>query len=160
MESVKLSADQQRLAADNRGLAYHIAKQLRNHGVDREDLESEALAALCRAAAFFDPSRGIKFSSYACRAIVFKLIRFVELEHREQFLQLESLDQFGRDDEEHELDAPEQCERIRAKLPRRLWRILWLRSGEGMKLKDVARRFGVSKERIRQLQKNAMARIA
>ena len=159
MESIKLTDDQQQLAADNRGLAFHIAGKFRNHGVDREDLESEALAALCRAAAFFDPSRGVKFSSYACRAIIFKLIRFIELERREQFPQLENLDQFGSDEAEHELDAPEQVERIRRKLPKRLWRILWLRSGEELKLKEVARRFGVSKERIRQLQKNAMERL-
>lgn len=56
-------AEQEALA--HRGLAVACAQRFAGRGVPMEELISEAQAALCQAAARFDESRGVRFSTYA-----------------------------------------------------------------------------------------------
>lgn len=57
------------LVVDNQGLARAFAGRYRNRGVTADDLDQIALEALVRAVDRFDPSRGLKFSTYAARMI-------------------------------------------------------------------------------------------
>ncbi len=69
-----MTAERQRLIEENTGLAWLMAFQLwpspriRRLG-DFEDVLQTAFAGLCRAADYYDPNRGIKFSTYACKVI-------------------------------------------------------------------------------------------
>ncbi len=57
------------LVVDNQGLAIAFARRYRDRGVPSEDLEQVAMEALVRAVDRFDPSRGIRFSTFAARTI-------------------------------------------------------------------------------------------
>lgn len=72
----ELPPERQRQVLDlyqsNRGLAFStLIKFARRTGRDhlRDDFEWVALGALWKAALGFDPARGIKFSTYACRCV-------------------------------------------------------------------------------------------
>ncbi len=63
-----MTQEQQQLVLDNRGIARLAARRLsQNVRSDQEEDEVKGCAqlALCRAAARFDPKRGVKFASYA-----------------------------------------------------------------------------------------------
>jgi RNA polymerase sigma factor (sigma-70 family) len=66
--------DRDELVLQNLGLARWVAGRFKGHGVDLDDLLQEANLALIKAAKAYDPSRGIKFSTYAARAIRYELI--------------------------------------------------------------------------------------
>ena len=57
------------LVADNTGLAIAFARRYRDRGVPTEDLEQIALEALVVSVDRFDPTRGVRFSTYAARLI-------------------------------------------------------------------------------------------
>lgn len=57
------------------------------------------------------------------------------------------------------LDVREQLELCRYWLPAKWWRVLWLRFAEGRTLEDIGKTMRVTKERVRQLQAKAMARL-
>lgn len=59
----------EQLASDNMGLAYKIAHDYGNCGLETEDLESAALFGLAKAAMSYDQSRGVWFSVFAARCI-------------------------------------------------------------------------------------------
>jgi RNA polymerase sigma factor (sigma-70 family) len=54
----------------NIGLVLAMAKKPRDHGRDFDELVSEGNVSLLRSVDKFDCSRGYKFSTYACRAIL------------------------------------------------------------------------------------------
>ena len=71
-----LTDAEQAMVRDNaRLVTYAVRRYLRRGGrpagpdVDADDLLSVAALALCRAARLFDPSRGVRFGTYAFRAI-------------------------------------------------------------------------------------------
>src|SRR5262249_41174416 len=73
--------EQQRLAAANTGLAWGQAfAQHRSSGgaLDLDELASEALVALTRAAINYDPNYGTKFSTFAVVSIKRQLWRYVK----------------------------------------------------------------------------------
>lgn len=49
----------------HRGLARLLAQEISAPGLDHQDLEQEALIALWKASKQWDPSRGVKFTTYA-----------------------------------------------------------------------------------------------
>ena len=55
----------QRLVQANLRFVILVAKQYRSHGIPLEDLVNEGNIGLLKAAARFDPERGIRFISYA-----------------------------------------------------------------------------------------------
>ena len=71
-----LTKEQRKLIEDNMGLAGWAAKRysnLQNIGVAYDDIAQEARLGLVRAAAAFDPTRGIPFGSFAARIIINQL---------------------------------------------------------------------------------------
>lgn len=71
--------DPERLAADNMRLAHWMAYRFANqYGVDPEEADNQAQAALTAAANAYDPSRGTKFSSTAAAYIRNSLRRLVK----------------------------------------------------------------------------------
>ncbi len=60
-----LNADQQKLILDNMGIATFVAKKFYGTSFTEEDLISEAQVGVALAAVRFDPSRGIKFTTFA-----------------------------------------------------------------------------------------------
>ncbi|MEM9915573.1 MAG: sigma-70 family RNA polymerase sigma factor [Planctomycetota bacterium] len=67
---VRADALRTQIADTNLALVLAMAKRTRMHPGDFPDLISEGNMALLRAADKFDVSRGFKFSTYACRAIL------------------------------------------------------------------------------------------
>lgn len=59
----------ERLVSSNMMLAYSIANKYRGSSMNMADLESAAMFGLAKAAVSYDPSRGIRFSSFAAPCI-------------------------------------------------------------------------------------------
>jgi RNA polymerase primary sigma factor len=57
--------ERQAMILRHRRLAYKMARRYEGFGVDREDLEQEAISGLIKAVDRFDPTRGTAFSTYA-----------------------------------------------------------------------------------------------
>lgn len=77
-KSFKLSAEQQRLAAENINLARREAWRLqRTTEIDYDTLEGAALEGLCKAAYRYDPLSGYKFSSLAVPTIRGELLHYI-----------------------------------------------------------------------------------
>ena len=69
--SYRLTDEQQKLVVDNMKLVpYIIAKYIGSKFADDEDIISDGYVGLCNAAATFDESAGVKFSTYACTCIL------------------------------------------------------------------------------------------
>lgn len=62
----KLTPEQAKLVEDNHNLIYHV---LLKYHWDIDKYYGIAAIGLCNAAKMFDPTKGIKFSTYACIAI-------------------------------------------------------------------------------------------
>jgi RNA polymerase sigma factor (sigma-70 family) len=70
MARLPLTAEQQQLVNDNLALARHVARPFRLRWRQQaDDITSAAVLGLCEAAASFDPSRGLKFVTFAHRRI-------------------------------------------------------------------------------------------
>ncbi len=71
MATIRLTNEQRDLAGRNMGLAGHAAKLVWNRGhqmSEIKDLTQAAMVGLCNATRTYDPSKGIKFSTYAGKA--------------------------------------------------------------------------------------------
>ena len=139
------------------------------------DLISEGSLALLRSVERFDVSRGFKFSTYACRAILKSFHRLAHRmgRYRRQF-PVEFDPDFEQGDlltdrrERHWRDAIEDVREVLARNLARLTdleqRILWERFfavGRGGKrtLAEIAGTVGFSTERVRQIQHRALRKI-
>jgi DNA-directed RNA polymerase specialized sigma subunit len=69
----RLTEAQQRLVADNRGIAGAVARRYIGRGIEFRELRSLGYLAMCEAALTWSPERGCKFTTYAFRACVYKL---------------------------------------------------------------------------------------
>ncbi|RMF83120.1 MAG: sigma-70 family RNA polymerase sigma factor [Planctomycetota bacterium] len=168
------------IANANLGLVPTMVERSRITGVDFSELISEGHLALLRSIDKFDCSRGFKFSTYACRAILTSITRAVALmaRHRSRFpteydpdLQKgDVIEQRRAGFEEHcveelqrilKANSAELSEVERSVLNDRFGLLERDRSGdEVMKtLRQVADNFGVTKERVRQIQNKALAKL-
>lgn len=159
------------LVEKNLGLAYSMTGRFATRRLDDNELLSDALLALMRAADRFNPWIGFRFSTYACNVIARALIRRSKLEskYRQRFhVQYDTL-----------CDRPECLPDSHTDLyVERLNRALKTNLGELTDLESnvIARRFstdrkarltlkelgdvvGLSKERIRQIQKMALRKL-
>ena len=75
-EPIKLSAEKNKLVLENMGLVKYIVNKVGVPKQYREDAEAEGYLTLVKAMASFDESRGVKFSTYAYKAILGKVCWF------------------------------------------------------------------------------------
>lgn len=70
-----MTAEQNRLVTENFGLVHACAKRYVGRGVEYDDLYQSGCEGLIKAAAGFDSSRNIRFSTYAVPAILGEIRR-------------------------------------------------------------------------------------
>lgn len=163
------------IAADNLGLVYALYKETRIANVDGDELLSEGMMALTRAIDTFDPWRGFRFSTYACYAIIRAFYRAGLKEAKRR--QHEPVNFETELERGHWADIHRAEESIL--YAERLTRILMSGAVEltamekdiltqrfpmeigmqGRTLADIGEEMNLSKERVRQIQNSALAKL-
>ncbi len=163
----------------NLPLVLAMAKRTRLNGIDYNELISEGNMALLRSVSKFDCSRGFKFSTYACRAILksFSRVAMRTTRYRGRFPteydpSLEKSDYIETKREEEHGDCVEELRGVLnsnlADLSDIEWTVIRSRfalgpSGEAKAepktLEQVGSIIGVTKERVRQIQNKALRKL-
>ncbi len=168
------------IAQSNLALVLAMAKRVRHSDMDFADLISEGNMALLRAIDKFNVSRGFKFSTYACRAILkaFSRSGIKHSQYRQLFPTdfdptLERSDFQRRKFDDHEGDCANEVMRIvednRCDLTDVEQAVIHHRfaikdestRGEPapLTLEQVGQIVGLTKERVRQIQNKALDKI-
>lgn len=172
------------LAQTNLALVLAMAKRTRMSEIDFADLVSEGNMALLRAVDKFDVSRGFKFSTYACRAILkafsrtgVKLSKYRAMFPTDFDPKLERSDYQEEKNDRHEAECVDEIRLIlrsnRAELTDIEREVIEHRfalgrdrqAGRGdrgtspLTLEQVGRIIGVTKERVRQIQNKALEKL-
>ena len=181
----KADAYRDQIAQTNLALVLAMAKRTRMSEVDFSDLVSEGNMALLRAVDKFDAARGFKFSTYACRAILkafsrsgVKLSKYRQLFPTDFDPKLEKSDFMEKKREEHEHDCADEIRAIirenQADLTDIEQEVIAHRfairadkpagneaeaDANPLTLEQVGKIIGVTKERVRQIQNKALAKI-
>ncbi len=163
----------------NLPLVLAMAKRTRLGGVDYNELISEGNVALLRSVAKFDCSRGFKFSTYACRAILksFSRVAVRTARYRCRFPTEydPSLEKSDLLDVKREVEAGDCMSELRSVLNRNLadlsdieWTVINSRFALNARadekptpktLEEVGAIIGVTKERVRQIQNKALRKL-
>ncbi|MGA2581706.1 MAG: sigma-70 family RNA polymerase sigma factor [Tepidisphaeraceae bacterium] len=164
------------LVRTNLALVLAMAKRTRLGDVDFAEIVSEGNMALLRAMDKFSADRGFKFSTYACRAILkaFSRTAMKSTRHRTRFPvefepEMERSDWADRRRDSIEDDCIDE---LKAIVERNLAdlssveqtvikrRFNWEQAQESpLTLEEVGKIIGVTKERVRQIQNKALAKI-
>lgn len=185
----KAEAYRDQIAQTNLALVLAMAKRTRMSEVDFGDLVSEGNMALLRAVDKFDASRGFKFSTYACRAILKAFSRSgMKLSKHRKLFPTGFEPEFERSDymevkrKTEEEDCADEVKRIvetnQAHLSKIEQQVIKHRfklvapdvrnepepkikrdDGKPLTLQQVGQIIGVTKERVRQIQNAAMTKI-
>jgi len=156
-----------RITSANIGLVYKCLN-LTYIQAEEADLSSAGSFALIRAVENFDPWRNTRFATYACRAILRSFTIFLRRKHRTVTLPEDDLLLV-------EVEKPEQRDESmidglvsllnsesRGGLSEREYKIIMDRFGIGRNpriLCDIAADYGVSRERIRQIEQRALDKL-
>lgn len=167
-----------RLTQANIRLVLSTARRPQFRGLDFNEVISAGNFALLRSIDRFDCSRGFKFSTYACQGIFQRILHVVDStrRYRKRFVS-EFEEALERDDSavrRHDNQAAEWVEELsdilkanRAGLTGLEHAVIQHRfglagvatAGRPMTLKEVGALMGVTKERIRQIQNRALAKL-
>jgi len=164
------------LTRTNLALVLAMAKRTRLGDVDFAEVVSEGNMALLRAVDKFSADRGFKFSTYACRAILKAFSRTAQKHnrHRTRFPvefepDLEKSDWSDRRRDAVEVDLTDELKQIVDRNLANLTdveetvikrRFNWQQFEDSpLTLEDVGKIIGVTKERVRQIQNKALAKI-
>ena len=164
------------LVRTNLALVLAMAKRTRLGDVDFAEVVSEGNMALIRAVDKFNVDRGFKFSTYACRAILkaFSRTALKASKHRTRFPVEFEPDMEKSDWSDRKRDAVEEdcIDELKAIVSRNLAdlseveetvirrRFNWEQQDESpLTLEEVGQIIGVTKERVRQIQNKALAKI-
>jgi RNA polymerase primary sigma factor len=164
------------LVRTNLALVLAMAKRTRLGEVDFAEVVSEGNMALLRAVDKFSADRGFKFSTYACRAILkaFSRTAMKASKHRTRFPVEFEPDLEKSDWADRRRDAIEDdcIDELKAIVDRNLAdlssveqtvirrRFNWQQAEDSpMTLEEVGKIIGVTKERVRQIQNKALAKI-
>ena len=164
------------LVRTNLALVLAMAKRTRLGDVDFAEIVSEGNMALIRAVDKFNVERGFKFSTYACRAILkaFSRTAMKHSRHRTRFPvefdpDMEKSDWVDKKRDVVEEDCIDELkqivERNLAELSDTEQTVLrrrfnWEQTEEQpLTLEEVGQIIGVTKERVRQIQNKALAKI-
>jgi RNA polymerase sigma factor (sigma-70 family) len=168
-------ATREKLVHANLALVPSMAKRMRGTDLDFSDLVSEGHMAILRSVEKFDVSRGFKFSTYACRAIIACFRRMASKAHKNNArfpvaftTEMEHSDFDERYHEQQRQDAidmvREVLQRNKATLNEMECRIIHERfsmpaDGKRRTLGQISLSVGLSVERVRQIIKEALAKI-
>ena len=165
------------IAESNLALVLAMAKRARINAVDFSDQISEGNMALLRSVDKFDVSRGFKFSTYACRAILKGFYRqgMKDTRHRQRFPTtfdpaMESGDSSETRRREDQWDSAREVKQLMQENKADLSTIELVvlqhrfgfepgRSGRPLTLSQVGKLIGVTKERVRQIQNKALGKL-
>jgi RNA polymerase primary sigma factor len=166
------------LAQANIGLVLAMARRSHFGNLDPNEVVSAGNYALLRSIDRFDWSRGYKFSTYACQGILQRILHVVEAtkRYRSRFISDfdESLEKDDAPDRRHQAqeescvdDLKDVLARNRACLTELEQVVITRRFGldgasgseEPMTLQKLGGIMGVTKERIRQIQKRALHKL-
>ena len=158
----------------NMSLVLAMAKRTRIPSVDFPELVSEGNMALLRAIDGFDVSRGYKFSTYACRAILKgfnrmagKMGRYVsrfgvsydpDIEPSDYDVHKHEMQRADAVDDLLEIISANQADLCEVERTIVIERFA-LAGGKPKTLAEVGRIVGLSNERVRQVQKVALGKI-
>jgi RNA polymerase sigma factor (sigma-70 family) len=164
------------LTRTNLALVLAMAKRTRLGDVDFSEIVSEGNMALIRAVDKFNVEKGFKFSTYACRAILkaFSRTAMKHSRHRTRFPvefdpDMEKSDWIDKKRDVVEEDCIDELKQIvdrnladlsdtEQTVLRR--RFNWEEAqDQPLTLEEVGRIIGVTKERVRQIQNKALAKI-
>jgi RNA polymerase sigma factor (sigma-70 family) len=163
-----------RLISANMRLVANIAKRHAAQSDNFWELMSDGNMSLIRAVEKFDFSRGFKFSTYASWAIMKNFARSIpEEKHRRERFVTGHDDVFdaapdSRSDEHEQLATTERAatcvNQLLDHLEPRERAIIRMRAGldegaKGMTLEEIGQQFGITKERVRQLNARAMKKL-
>jgi RNA polymerase sigma factor (sigma-70 family) len=157
----------------NQRLVHSLATKHLSAGQNLDELKSDANLSLMRAVEKFDYGRGFKFSTYATWAIMKNFARSIPDENTRRMRYLTGTDELfdGRADirtDEGEVVA--QADAARAKVNRlleyldpRTREVIRMRTGldgaEEMTLEQIGQHFGITKERVRQINVRGMKQL-
>jgi RNA polymerase primary sigma factor len=164
------------LVRTNLALVLAMAKRTRLGDVDFAEVVSEGNMALLRAVDKFSADRGFKFSTYACRAILkaFSRTAMKASKHRTRFpMEFEpEMEQSDWADRRRDQIEDDCIDELKAIVDRNLAdlssveqtvirrRFNWQQNEESpLTLEEVGKIIGVTKERVRQIQNKALAKI-
>jgi RNA polymerase primary sigma factor len=163
------------LVRANMALVLAMAKRTRIPRVDFTELVSEGNMALLRTVDKFDVSRGFKFSTYACRAILkcFNRLATNVNRYRRHFpVEFDpELERSDYDLHRHQVQRDDAVDALREILARNraalndvertvvLERFAIGTGGKGRTLSEIGRLVGITNERVRQIQSTALAKI-
>jgi len=164
------------LVRTNLALVLAMAKRTRLGDVDFAEIVSEGNMALIRAVDKFNVDRGFKFSTYACRAILkaFSRTALKSSRHRTRFPVEFEPDMEKSDWQDRRRDQVEEdcIDELKAIVDRNLAdlssveetvirrRFNWQQEDDSaLTLEEVGQIIGVTKERVRQIQNKALAKI-
>ena len=151
-------------------LAISVARSFSDPQTELDDLIGQACVTLIRSVELFDPHRGYRFSSYATRAIRTELGRFVTRQRKRAFVSLDSNDLICI----HDQRSTESEQRLRRRaistldvmigeLEQREAHVVRSRFGlsdhPGCTLQSLADEYGVTRERVRQLERRAITKL-
>ncbi len=170
--AAKVDALRSRLIETNLRLTVSVASRHMRYGASLEEMASEGNLVLLRAIEKFDYTRGFKFSTYATWAIMKLYARLVPLWESRRRHQVTGCEEILKT-----ASAPEQAaaamdqqmvgglvQQLLGSLSRRERKIIQWHYGmpEGTparSLTEIARKFGVSKERIRQIEARGLSKL-
>lgn len=151
-------------AEDHIRLAYKIAMRFDpTRPIDDTETLGDALVGLTRAAQMFDESRGFQFTTYAWRVISVEIMTNRRRRNRRNPLFMDLADSTGLAPQCHrdltrEIERFEEISTMRShiqQLPRRNRTIIEARLA-GRTLEDIGSQMGITKERVRQLEGQAI----
>jgi RNA polymerase primary sigma factor len=171
---VRAQAVKDQLINANMRLVVNIAKRHSGQTDNFFELLSDGNMSLIRAVEKFDFGRGFKFSTYASWAIMKNFARTIpdEKHRRERFVtghdEVFEVAPDQRTDEHEVLATHERAthsvNRLLEYLEPREREIIRMRAGlddhaKGMTLEEIGQQFGITKERVRQLNARAMKKL-
>ncbi len=159
----------------NMALVLAMARRTRIPNVDFTEMVSEGNMALLRAVEKFDASRGFKFSTYACRAILKSFNRLATNTNRyRQRFPTEydpEMDRSDYDVKKHDMQVEDSVDALRDIIARNLARLSDVErkiiterfavgsGGKKRTLAEVGQIVGLTNERVRQIQNLALAKL-